>query len=174
MSHESVELDAEGARTALPALCDILIDCVEGGASVGFVLPMTTAKAAAFWDGVFESLDSGDTVLLAALSPDGPDGTVQLQKPTKENQPHRADVSKLLVHRRARNHGLGEQLMRAIETVAARENRRVLVLDTATPEAERLYERLGWQRCGAIPDYALMPDGSLCATTYYWKHLPAR
>jgi GNAT superfamily N-acetyltransferase len=168
---EIVELDASAAHAAAPALCDVLVDCVEGGASVGFVLPMTAGKAQAFWHGVFADVARGDTILLAARDPGGIAGTVQLQKATKENQPHRADVSKLLVHRSARNQGLGEQLMRAIETVARRDGRRVLVLDTATPVAERLYERLSWQRCGAIPDYALMPDGSLCATTYYWKHV---
>ena len=165
------ELDAASARAAVPALCDVLVDCVAGGASVGFVLPMTRTKAEVFWNGVAAAVEAGETHLLVASGPDGIAGTVQLQKAMKENQPHRADVSKLLVHRRSRNHGLGERLMRAVEAVAVREGRRVLVLDTATPEAERLYERLAWQRCGAIPDYALMPDGSLCATVYYWKHL---
>jgi ribosomal protein S18 acetylase RimI-like enzyme len=145
------ELDAPSAAAAVSGLAEVLIDCVEGGASVGFILPMTHLRVA-----------RDDTGIV---------GTVQLQKATKENQPHRAEVSKLLVHRRARNRGLGERLMREIEAVAAREHRGVLVLDTATPEAERLYQRLGWQRTGAIPDYALMPDGSLCDTIVYWKHV---
>ena len=165
------ELDAASAEAAIEGLSAVLIDCVEGGASVGFVLPMTGAKAHSFWLDVAGAVRAKTTILLTARDDTGIIGTVQLQKATKENQPHRADVSKLLVHRRARKHGLGERLMREVEAVAGREGRRVLVLDTATPEAERLYQRLGWQRSGEIPDYALMPDGSLCATVVYWKHV---
>jgi ribosomal protein S18 acetylase RimI-like enzyme len=165
------ELDVTATESALQELSAVLVDCVEGGASIGFVLPMTMAKADAFWRDVASAVAARTTVLLVARDSDGIVGTVQLQKATKENQPHRADVSKLLVHRRARNRGIGEQLMRRVEAVAAREGRRVLVLDTATAEAERLYVRLGWQRCGEIPDYALMPDGSFCATVVYWKHV---
>jgi len=165
------ELDSRAAAAAIPALSEVLIDCVEGGASIGFVLPMTVAKAEAFWRDVASAVAAGTTHLLVARDGAGIAGTVQLQKATKENQPHRADVSKLLVHRRARRSGIGGRLMREVERLAAREGRRVLVLDTATPEAERLYVRTGWQRCGEIPDYALLPDGSLCDTIVYWKHV---
>lgn len=166
------QLDAEGARREADALCELLVDCVEGGASVGYVLPMTPAKAVAFWDDVAGGLQAADRLLFVARSAAGTiDGTVQLVLAQKENQPHRAEISKLLVHRRARRHGVGARLMRVAEAAAARLGRHVLVLDTATPEAERLYRREGWQLCGVIPDYALMPDGSLCQTAYYYKRL---
>jgi GNAT superfamily N-acetyltransferase len=166
------QLDAEAARAESAALCELLVDCVEGGASVGFVLPMSTAKAQPYWRGVADAVASGDTLLLVARDGNGHiRGTVQLVLATKENQLHRADVSKLLVHRRARGLGVGALLMREVESLARRIGRTVLVLDTATPEAERLYRREGWALCGTIPDYALMPDGSLCAATFYYKRL---
>ncbi len=165
-------LDAQATRAHAPALCDLLMDCVAGGASVGFVQPMSLAKAQRFWEGVAESVARGETLLLVARDGDGRlAGTVQLVLALKENQPHRADVSKLLVHRRARRLGVGAQLMREAEEMARRIGRTVLVLDTATPEAARLYAREGWSLCGTIPDYALMPDGALCATTIYFKRL---
>ena len=166
------QLDADATRAHVPALCDLLMDCVAGGASVGFVQPMSVAKAQRFWEGVADAVARGETVLLVARDGDGRiAGTVQLVLAMKENQPHRADVSKLLVHRRARRLGVGAQLMREAEAVARRIGRTVLVLDTATPEAERLYVREGWSLCGTIPDYALMPDGSLCGTTIFFKRL---
>lgn len=172
MSHVVQLLDAHATRSQAGALCELLIDGVEGGASVGFVQPMSAAKAQAFWHGVAESVGRGETLLLVARDHDGRiDGTVQLVLATKENQPHRADVSKLLVHRRARRHGLGALLMREAEAQAHRIGRTVLVLDTATPEAERLYRREGWTLCGTIPDFALMPDRSLCATSIFYKRL---
>jgi ribosomal protein S18 acetylase RimI-like enzyme len=100
-------------------------------------------------------------------------GAVQLLTDMPENQPHRADVAKLLVHRRARGAGIGRRLMEAVEAAAREQGRRVLVLDTANSTAERLYERLGWQRVGVVPDYAYMPDGALCATTFFYKALAA-
>jgi len=99
-------------------------------------------------------------------------GTVQLVLAQPENQPHRADVAKMLVHRSARRSGLGAALMRAVERTAAEEGKSLLVLDTVTGgDAERLYERLGWERCGVIPDYALWPEGGLCATTVFFKRV---
>ncbi|MET0332739.1 MAG: GNAT family N-acetyltransferase [Rhizobacter sp.] len=167
-------LDAAATQAHAAALCELLVDCVEGGASVGFVSPMSIAKAEVFWRGVGESVARGETVLLVARDGEGRiEGTVQLVLATKENQPHRADVSKLLVHRRARGRGVGALLMREAEAHARRIGRTVLVLDTATPEAERLYQREGWSLCGTIPDYALMPDGVLCATTIFFKRLAA-
>jgi ribosomal protein S18 acetylase RimI-like enzyme len=96
---------------------------------------------------------------------------VQLTLAQLENQPHRADLSKLLVHRRARRHGLGAALMRAAEATARDCGKTLLVLDTATDAAERLYRRLGWTRVGAIPGYALLPQGGLCDTTVYYRSL---
>lgn len=174
MSLALQSLDADATRAHERELCELLIDGVDGGASVGFVQPMTLDKARRFWAGVAEAVARAETVLLVAREADGRlVGTVQLVLAMKENQPHRAEVSKLLVHRRARRQGVGALLMREAEAVARRLGRTVLVLDTATPEAERLYRREGWSLCGTIPDFALMPDGALCPTTIFYKRLPA-
>jgi GNAT superfamily N-acetyltransferase len=155
-------------------LCDVLIDCVEGGASVGFMLPMTAEKAERFWRGVAASLARGERALFVAEDEDGIVGTIQVVYASMENQTHRADVSKTLVHRRGRKRGIGAALLVAAERHAAEVGRTVLVLDTATPEAERLYVRHGWQRTGDIPAYALFPDGTPCATTIFYKVLEPR
>ncbi|MBW8779679.1 MAG: GNAT family N-acetyltransferase [Burkholderiales bacterium] len=157
----------------LQALADVLVDCVDGGASVSFMLPMTRAKALAFWRRVADGVARGERVLLVAEDADGIVGTVQVILDLPENQPHRADVAKMLVHRRARRRGLGEALMRAAEREAAREGKTLLVLDTADDTAARLYARVGWQRVGTIPRYALLPGGGECATTYFYRALAA-
>lgn len=161
------------AVDCIEPLADVLIDCVEGGASVSFMLPMTRAKALAFWRGVAEGVARGERVLLLAEDDAGRVvGTVQLITALPENQPHRGDVAKMLVHRSARRRGVAQQLMAAIDDAARAEGRTVLVLDTVTGgDAERLYQRAGWQRVGVVPQYALMPDGPLCATTFFYKHL---
>jgi GNAT superfamily N-acetyltransferase len=153
-------------------LSEVLIDCVEGGASVGFMFPMTPAKAEAFWRSTSASVARGERVLFAAV--DGAEaivGTVQIVLIQPENQPHRGDVTKMLVHRRARRRGIGEALLAAAEHSALHAGKTLLVLDTASPDAERLYARQGWQRCGPIPNYALWPDGRPCATTIFYKSL---
>lgn len=155
------------------ALATLLIDCVEGGASVSFMHPLAPERALAFWRGVGAGVARGERLLLVVEDAQGVAGTVQVVLDLPENQPHRADVSKMLVHRRARRRGLGERLMRAAEAAALRHGRTLLVLDTASDDARRLYERLGWQRCGDIPGYALLPDGQPCATTYYYRQLGA-
>jgi GNAT superfamily N-acetyltransferase len=165
-------LTVEETLAALPALAEILSDCVEGGASVGFMHPFSPHAAVQFWEGVAAAVGRGETVLLAAEVDGRMAGTVQLGVGTMPNQPHRADVRKLLVHRDARGLGLSRCLMDAAEAEALRRGRRVLVLDTATGEpAEAIYERFGWTRAGVVPDYALMPDGRYCATTFFYKHL---
>ncbi|PST26958.1 N-acetyltransferase [Mesorhizobium plurifarium] len=167
-------LTEEEALTALPALAEILSDCVEGGASVGFMQPFSPNDAVPFWEGVAAAVGRSETVLLGAEVDGRIVGTVQLGVGTMPNQPHRADVRKLLVHRDARGLGLSRRLMDAAEAEAVRRGRRVLVLDTATGEpAEAIYERFGWTRAGVVPDYALMPDGRYCATTFFYKHLAA-
>jgi GNAT superfamily N-acetyltransferase len=154
------------------ALADVLIDCVEGGASVSFMLPLTRDRAVAFWRRVAQGVAAGERALLVAEDPDGICGTVQLVLDVPENQPHRADLAKMLVHRRARRRGLGAALMRAAEAAALDCGRTLLVLDAVTDgDAARLYERLGWQRVGVIPEYALFPQGGLCDTTVYYRHL---
>ena len=156
----------------LQDLAGLLIDCVEGGASVSFMLPLTADRALAFWRRVAEGVARGDRALLVAEDAAGIAGTVQLVLDQPENQPHRADLAKMLVHRRARKQGLGAALMRAAEAVARDCGKTLLVLDTVTGgDAERLYTHLGWQRCGVIPGYALWPGGGLCATTYFYREL---
>jgi GNAT superfamily N-acetyltransferase len=153
-------------------LCEVLMDCVEGGASVSFMHPMTLAKAAEFWRGVAASVMRGERALIVAEDSGGHIlGTAQAIWASPENQPHRADIAKMLVHRRARRLGLGAAVLKAAENAARESGRTVLVLDTASDSAERLYERSGWQRVGAIPDFALMPDGARCATVVYYKRL---
>jgi len=154
------------------ALADVLIDCVEGGASVGFMLPLTRDRALAFWRRVARGVAAGERALLVAEDAQGLSGTVQLVLDQFENQPHRADLAKMLVHRRARRQGLGAALMREAEATARDCGKTLLVLDAVTGgDAERLYERLGWTRVGVIPGYALMPQGGLCATTVFYRKL---
>jgi GNAT superfamily N-acetyltransferase len=155
----------------LQQLADVLVDCVDGGASVSFMHPLTTDRALAFWRGVADGLARGERALLVTEDAQGIVGTVQLILGQPENQPHRADLAKMLVRRRARRQGLGAVLMQAAEAVARECGKTLLVLDTASEDAERLYARLGWQRVGVIPDYALLPHGGLCATTYFYRVL---
>lgn len=155
----------------LQALAELLIDCVDGGASVSFMHPLPMDKALAFWRGVADSAARGERALLVAEDAAGIVGTVQVVLDQPENQPHRADVAKMLVHRRVRRQGLGEALMQAAEQVGRECGKTLLVLDTASDDAERLYARLGWQRCGVIPGYALFPNGEPCDTTYFYRSL---
>ena len=166
-------VSANEACACIDALADVLIDCVEGGASVSFMWPLSHDKARAFWRDVAEGVAHGERALLIAEDEGGAiHGTVQLILSQPENQPHRADVAKMLVHRRARRQGLAQRLMAAVEEVAQAEGKTVLVLDTVTGgDAERLYARAGWQRVGVVPNYALMPDGAFCGTTFYCKQL---
>ncbi len=158
--------------TQIDQLCNVLIDCVEGGASISFMLPMTLEKAERFWRGVAEGVANNERALLVAHNEQSEIvGTVQVVLAQPENQPHRADISKMIVHRSARNQGIAAALMVAAEVEALREGKTVLVLDTASDGAERIYRKLGWQACGVIPDYALLPGGELCATTYFYKRL---
>ena len=153
------------------ALAALLIDCVEGGASVSFMHPLSESRAAAFWRGVAASVAEGKRELMVAEDESGIVGTVQLVFDLPENQPHRADVSKMLVRRSARRQGIGAALMREAEAGARERGKSLLVLDTASAEAERLYARLGWQRCGVVPGFALRPHGGLCDTTYFYRVL---
>lgn len=158
--------------TQIDQLCNVLIDCVEGGASISFMLPMTRDKAERFWRGVAEGVVNNERVLLVAQNEEGEIvGSVQVVLSQPENQPHRADISKMIVHRSARKQGIAAALMMAAEVEALREGKTLLVLDTASDGAERIYRKLGWQECGVIPDYALLPGGELCATTYFYKRL---
>jgi len=153
-------------------LADVLVDCVEGGASVGFLAPLPRERARSFWQRIAADVAARRRAIVVATDAAGVCGTVQLVLDQPDNGAHRADVAKMLVHRRARRRGLGEALLRAVEDVARSCGKRVLVLDTVTgSDASRLYERLGWTRVGDIPNYALFPDGSFCSTTYFHRDL---
>jgi GNAT superfamily N-acetyltransferase len=152
-------------------LCDVLIDCVEGGASVSFMLPIARATAESFWREVAASAARAERIVLAACDSGVIIGTVQIVVAQPENQPHRADLAKMLVMRGARRRGVGAALLSAAEACARGAGRTLLVLDTASADAERLYSRLGWQRCGRIPGYALLPQGGLCDTTIFYRVL---
>jgi GNAT superfamily N-acetyltransferase len=162
------------ANEYVGALASILIDCVEGGASVGFMLPMPQEKASGFWQGIADAVGAGERILLVAEDRASGEiiGTVQVVLKQPENQPHRGDVSKMLVHRKARRRGIGAALLQAAEQAAREAGKSVLVLDTVTgSDGERLYTRLGWQRVGVIPNYALWPQGGLCPTTVFYKQV---
>jgi len=170
----------EAAIRRLPALLEsdieqlaaVLVDCVEGGASVSFMHPLDRAKASDFWRRLASDVEGGGRVLLVASDMSGIVGTVQVLLDKPENQPHRADISKMLVHRRARGRGIGSALMRAAEDSARSAGKTLLLLDTATgSDAERLYARLGWTFAGIVPEYALWPYGGLCSTSFYYRKL---
>jgi GNAT superfamily N-acetyltransferase len=163
-------LQAFGDRE-IRGLSDVLIDCVEGGASVSFMLPISRATADSFWRDVAASAAKAERIVLIAEDAAGIIGTVQIIIAQPENQPHRADIAKMLVHRRARRRGVGAAILAAAEDAARSAGKTLLVLDTASGDAERLYARLGWQRCGVIPGFALLPQGGLCDTTVFYRAL---
>jgi ribosomal protein S18 acetylase RimI-like enzyme len=166
-----IVLDAAAATAAIDELADVLVDCVAGGASVSFMLPFGRDDAKTFFEKVIASIARDETVLVVAKLNGRIVGSVQLGLDMPPNQPHRGDIKKLLVHRSARNHGIGVALMLRAETEAKARGRALLVLDTAGSEAERLYVRTGWQRVGVVPDYAMWPGGGFCDTTFFWKRL---
>ena len=162
------------ARAQLDALAGVLVDCVAGGASVSFMAPFTHEQAREVFDVVADEVEQGRRVLLGAFLGGELVGTVQVSLALPPNQPHRGEIAKLLVRRSARRRGLAEALMEGAEAEARKEGKTLLVLDAVTgDDAERLYARLGWNRVGVIPGFALYPDGRLCDTTYFWKALPA-
>ena len=171
MAVEILVLDADTAKAVIGELADVLADCVDGGASVSFMLPFSHSDAATFFEKIIASVARGETVLVAARLNGRIAGTVQLGLDMPPNQPHRADIRKLLVHRSARKHGIGAALMARAEAEAKARGRTLLVLDTASGDAERLYARSGWQRVGVVPDYAMWPGGGFCDTTFFWKKL---
>ena len=153
-------------------LARVLVDCVEGGASVSFMHPMSLDKARAFWRSLDTDVETGKRIVLVGEDAQGIAGTVQIVLPDSENAPHRADLAKMLVLRRVRGRGLGAALVSAAESAARDEGRALLVLDTETgSDGERLYRRLGWQEAGIVPDYAYSPRGDLRATTILYRRL---
>lgn len=159
---------------AVPSLADVLMDCVAGGASVSFMAPIRRETAEAFWRDVAAKVTRGAVTLFVATVDGEISGTVSLVPIATENQPHRAEVSKLLVHRRARRRGAAQALMGALEATALAQGRTLLCLDTVHGSpAERLYDQLGWVRLGIMPRHALWPDGTFCDTTFFYKHIGA-
>ena len=165
-------LSAAGVASAERRLAEILAACVEGGASVSFLPPLPLEKARTFMRGVAQAVAAGQCVLLAGWAGGVLSGTVQVQLDMPENQPHRGEIRKLLVHPDARGKGLAERLMRAAEAAALAAGRTLLTLDTHTGgTAERLYRRLGWTEAGIIPAYSRDAAGRLEATTLLYKQI---
>lgn len=156
-------------ESRLSALAAIMASCVDCGASIGFLRPMDMKLAQEFWRGVAQSEARGERLVFGAFDDEKLLGSVQLVLAQMPNQPHRADISKLIVEPAARRQGLARGLMEMAEASAAKIGRRLLTLDTATEDAASLYRALGYQFSGRIPDYALSPDGVLEATEIYYK-----
>jgi GNAT superfamily N-acetyltransferase len=168
-------LDVADVHAELDGLAAVLADCVAGGASVSYMAPFSHEDARAAFEVMASEIEAGRRLLLAAFAVDRVVGTVQVVLALPPNQPHRAEIAKLLVHRSARKRGIAQLLMEHAESEARAEGKTLLVLDTVTgDDAERLYSRLGWTRVGVIPGYALYPDGRPCDTTVFWKALQAQ
>jgi GNAT superfamily N-acetyltransferase len=165
-------LDPEADSALLPELAQILADCVAGNASIGFMAGYSPAAALGWWQARAAAVARGELIVLVALLAGRPLGTVSLVPAAMPNQPHRADVAKMMVAPAAQGRGVGMALLHAVEALARERGRTTLVLDTISGSAAaRLYARAGWQKVGEIPAYALMPDGAMAPTTFYTKRL---
>ena len=159
-------------REQLDALAAVLHDCVEGGASVGYMAPFSHEDALAAFAGFASDAEQGRRLILAAFADSELVGTAQVILDLMPNQPHRGEVAKVLVRRPARGRGVARRLMKRAEEEARAEGKTLLVLDAVTGgDAARLYDRLGWTTVGVVPNFALYPDGRPCDTTYFWKSL---
>jgi GNAT superfamily N-acetyltransferase len=157
-------------QAQLDGLAAVLADCVAGGASVSYMNPLSQEQARTAFEGFAADVDEGRRVLLAAYDGGALVGTVQVILAAPPNQPHRGEIAKLLVRRSARRRGVAALLMHHAESEARAQGKTLLNLDTVTGDAaEHLYLRLGWQRVGVIPGYALYPDGRPCDTTVFFK-----
>jgi GNAT superfamily N-acetyltransferase len=164
-------LTAQDAAAERDALSEVLMSCVHNGASVNFMLPFPKAEADAFWDRVIPGVAAGNIRLVAAYIDGRLVGTGQLAFAPQPNQPHRADIAKMLVHHDFRKRGVGEAVMAALEREARAAGKTLLTLDTASDAAERLYQRSGFVRFGIVPGYALWPQGGLGDAVFYYKQL---
>jgi GNAT superfamily N-acetyltransferase len=165
-------LDGAAGRALIDDLAAVLADCVAGGASVSYMAPFPQEAALQAFEGMVAEVEEGRRLLLAAFLHGAVVGTVQVILALPPNQPHRGEIAKLLVSRAARHRGIAQLLMQRAETEARIAGKSLLVLDTVTGgDAERLYTRLGWNRVGVIPEFALFPDGRRCATTFFYKQL---
>lgn len=168
------KLAASDVSSQLADFSHLLIDCVQAGASIGFMDSLNDRAARAFWSGIADKVDADERSIWAARDTASGTllGTVQLITGLPDNQPHRGDVAKLMVSPDARRRGVADALMAALESHARETGLRTLVLDTVTGSpAEALYRKRGWVEVGPVPDYALFPDGSPCSTTFFYKAL---
>jgi GNAT superfamily N-acetyltransferase len=164
--------DPAGDAGLLPGLAAMMVEAVAGGASISFMAGFSQPESLAWWQARSDAAAAGSLMILIASDGAGVAGTVSLVPATEPNQPHRADVAKMMVAQRARRHGVGAALLAAVEALALAHGRTTLVLDTISGSAAaRLYERCGWRKVGDIPAYALLPDGAMAPTTYYCKIL---
>jgi ribosomal protein S18 acetylase RimI-like enzyme len=167
-----VRLAAIDLVTHTPSLAELLVDAVDDGASVGFLAPLAVDEAAEWWATQTAAIRNNRTVIWATLDATGITGTIQLRPASAPNGRHRAELTKLLVHRRARGNGLARELLATAEHFAAASGRTLLTLDTQSGSAaERLYKNAGWTESGTIPDYAADPTGRLQPTTLFHKHV---
>jgi ribosomal protein S18 acetylase RimI-like enzyme len=158
----------DAAAADVRGLAELLLDAIDDNAGVSFMPGLTAEEAEAWWRGVL----SNRTIVLIARDDAGVAGTVQAQPSWAPNQPHRADVAKLIVHRRARRRGIARRLMEVLESEARAAGFTLLLLDTRKDDhPERLYASMGWMRVGEVPEFALNPDGSMCTTVFYFKRL---
>jgi GNAT superfamily N-acetyltransferase len=172
MSPVAIErIGSAAAADDVRGLARLLVDAVDGNAGVSFLAGLTEDEAEAWWRSVLAS-SSERAIILIARDTEGIVGTVQLQPSWAPNQPHRGDVAKLLVHRRARRRGIGRALMSSLEQAASAAGFTLLLLDTCKGyDAERLYASTGWVRVGEVPGFAVNPDGSICDTVFFYKTL---
>jgi len=162
-------LEGDEARRRIPELALVLQDCVAKGASVSFMNPFSLAEAIGYFTDIAESVARQEIILFAAIEKGRAVGTVQIHPSWKPNQPHRAEIAKMLVHSAHRKQGIGQKLLDTAKIEAKKRGYTLLTLDTASGEAERLYTRVGYIKAGAIPNYALWPDGGYCDTVFYYK-----
>jgi GNAT superfamily N-acetyltransferase len=169
---EIVALDADEYVAAIPALAALLVDAVEGGASVNFLAGVTFEQASEWWAQRAGAVTDGTVTAFVAREGEAVLGSTLVIRSRNQNSPHRAEIAKVLVHRSARRAGLGRALMEEAEALARAEGRWLLMLDTeAGGPADAFYRSLGWQVLGTMPNHAYRSDGVLAPTTFFWKEL---
>jgi ribosomal protein S18 acetylase RimI-like enzyme len=171
----AIHIEPLAATPAIHAmLCEIIIEVVASGGSVSFMHPLELQRAAAFWDASLAAADRGERIVLGAWDGDVLAGTLTLLLDCPPNQPHRAELAKMMTRVIYRGRGIARALVQRAEELAVQRGRTLLVLDTAVDEgASGLYEKLGYSHAGTIPDYALKPHGGLTGTMLYWKRVGA-
>jgi len=169
-AHSIRRLGTEDIRGFAPILAALFLDAVQEGASIGFMDDLTLERATRYWCDVADAPQG--RVVLAGEDAAGIAGVVIVAPMPGETQPHRAEIAKMVVHRRARGRGLGTALMRAAEDEARAMGKSLATLFTRSgSDAERLYRRLGWLKAGVIPDDSLKPDGALCDGAVFYKRI---